>query len=692
MASAPLLVLTLLLAQAAAAAEGTLRTIEEVLALSPAEAAEARPLRVSGIMLVCIPGASFNVLHDGKHGIFVSSLAPHPETTGLRAGDRVEIEGVTGAGHFRPRIQAPAGGALKIKVLGRGEEVQPLHLQPDELMAPGLDCQWVEFEGEIESTLTDWWPGFTIRAGGHIFAARMEAAEATKLPVTWCVGPIRVRAVAAVTFNDRRQMTSRIFVIPGPEFVRPLDSITEEELFGLPLARLSQVLRVDSPSKTRVRLRGTVTTADQENGIFMRADDGALRVATAQPLSLKPGDIVDVVGWPQPGPFKPEIKTAIYRRVGQGPPPVATATTVESILSGTQEAELVSLQAEWVDQYQTPESRRCLLRTKNTVFEARLPSAGDAADRLPFTPGSIVEVTGVCQGVLTKDYRLPVQARTFTLSMRNREDLRLVAAPPWWNTQRSLWVLGATAAAAAITTAWAVTLRRRVARQMAIISRQLERQSALGERQRIARELHDTLEQELVGMSIQLETAGRHLKEKPAEAERSLEIAKRMLRHSRAESRSSIRDLRSMALEELGLLGAVEELVRPLADGAGVELKITSNPGEDRLPRLHANHLLRIAHEGVANAIQHGSPARVTVDFDFHDDCVVLEVADDGCGFDRTASVDETEHFGLQGMQERTEKMSGRLLLESTLGKGTRVLVTIPLTAGNDRDDGAINS
>jgi signal transduction histidine kinase len=242
-----------------------------------------------------------------------------------------------------------------------------------------------------------------------------------------------------------------------------------------------------------------------------------------------------------------------------------------------------------------------------------------------------------------------------------------------------LWGLAITGGVACLALVWAVTLRRRVARQMAIISRQIEKQGVLGERQRIARELHDTLEQELVGMSMQLETTARHLKERPADAERSLEIARHMLRHSREESRSSIRDLRSLTIENLGLAGAAEELLRPLAEGAGAELKVITTAGEDRLPRLHASHLLRIAHEAVANAARHASAKTIEVRFVFQEECAVLEVLDDGCGFDPALHRRETGHFGLLGMQERTDKMQGSFLLESTPGEGTRMLVTIPL-------------
>jgi signal transduction histidine kinase len=136
-------------------------------------------------------------------------------------------------------------------------------------------------------------------------------------------------------------------------------------------------------------------------------------------------------------------------------------------------------------------------------------------------------------------------------------------------------------------------------------------------------------------------------------------------------------------LEKLGLLGAIEELTRPLAEAAGVCLVIKGNGGADRLPLLHANHLLRISHEAVANAVRHSTARLVEVEFTFHEESLRLEIRDDGCGFNPEAVSDETAHFGLLGMEERASKMRGTFKVQSNPGSGTCIVVDAPLHAAD---------
>src|SRR5581483_12174512 len=103
--------------------------------------------------------------------------------------------------------------------------------------------------------------------------------------------------------------------------------------------------------------------------------------------------------------------------------------------------------------------------------------------------------------------------------------------------------------------------RRRVAEQTRIIAAQLEQAVLKEERERIARELHDTLEQELAGAAAQLRNARRRVTTAPEQVEGAIGLAEKMLEHCRSEARSSIRDLRSVALEQRGLPGAIAEFV-----------------------------------------------------------------------------------------------------------------------------------
>ena len=673
----------LVLASATLRAAPVLRSISEVLALTPEEADEGRPVHLSAIVTFPLRDETCMV-QDEVAGIYMRFETADPTAAAARLGDRVDIEGITAAGQFRSVITYPPGGAIKMRILGHGEPPPARRITPDELLAPELDCRWVEIEAVVHSVMTNWWRGgLLLEIGGQLCPANVARPPLGDAhPPLWFAGKLRIRAVASVRFNHRRQMTGRTFLVPQVDCIEPLDSASEEELYAMPLTPISTLFRIDSAGQRhRVRLRGVVTHAEAGRAIFLQSGEDAVRAGVAQTEPVKAGDVVDIVGWPDLGDFKPELRTAIYRRVAGGMPPVPARVTIESILTGAHEARLVSLDAEWIEQHQTPDGWRIILRTHGTLFEARLPGNAPSAVALPFPHGSTVRVSGICQGVPTSDYRLPIAARTFALLLRNASDIRLIVAPPWWTPQRLLWLLGGAISLAGLALGWAVALRHRVNQQTQIIGEQIARQSTLDERQRIARELHDTLEQELAGVGLQLETASRRLSDQPEEAQRSLEIARRMLRHSREESRSSIRDLRSLALEKLGLLGAVEELTRPLVESAGVRLEINGDAGAEQLPPLHANHLVRIAHEAVANAVRHGSSTLIEVRFALGEGGLRLEIKDDGCGFNPEATGDETDHFGLLGMQERTRKMRGTFHVQSRQGSGTRVIVTVPFDA-----------
>ena len=167
------------------------------------------------------------------------------------------------------------------------------------------------------------------------------------------------------------------------------------------------------------------------------------------------------------------------------------------------------------------------------------------------------------------------------------------------------------------------------------------------------------------------------------EAGEPLGLARRLLRRAREESRSTIRELRSVALEQRGLPAALDELLRPLATvgGAAFAVNVTGTP--IRLAGTLETHLLRIAQEAVANAARHSGAKRIEIKIDYAPDTVALEVRDDGKGFDLNDATAEARHFGLSGMKERVEKIAGRFRVVSNPGAGAAVSVTAPVVTFN---------
>jgi signal transduction histidine kinase len=200
----------------------------------------------------------------------------------------------------------------------------------------------------------------------------------------------------------------------------------------------------------------------------------------------------------------------------------------------------------------------------------------------------------------------------------------------------------------------------------------------LEERNRIARELHDTLEQELAGITMQLDLAVDCFQQAPPVAQHALETARDMSRHSMVEARRSVWDLRCQLLENGDLVSALTQIVEPLVprERTKADFKIQGSPV--RLPAAVEMNLLRIGQEAVANAVKHGGARHVSIELRFESASVCLSVSDDGEGF-AAHEPSPTGHFGLLDMRERAQSMGSHLRVESEPGHGTRIAVEVRL-------------
>jgi signal transduction histidine kinase len=236
--------------------------------------------------------------------------------------------------------------------------------------------------------------------------------------------------------------------------------------------------------------------------------------------------------------------------------------------------------------------------------------------------------------------------------------------------------LGVTFAVLLLVLAWVAVLGKRLREQMAIIRQKLRSGAVLEERNRIARELHDTLEQELAGITMQLDLASDCFEQVPRVAKEAVDTARHMSRHSMLEARRSVWDLRCHLLENGDLVSALRETVKPLAPADKIKIAVEVSGTPVRLSPAIEMNLLRIGQEAVANAIKHGGCRQISVALAFALGTVRLVVQDDGCGFVPGVSAG---HFGLLDMQERAQAMGRQLEIESQPGRGTRVAAEVQI-------------
>ncbi|MEA2002426.1 MAG: sensor histidine kinase [Actinomycetota bacterium] len=195
------------------------------------------------------------------------------------------------------------------------------------------------------------------------------------------------------------------------------------------------------------------------------------------------------------------------------------------------------------------------------------------------------------------------------------------------------------------------------------------------ERQRMAREIHDTIAQGLTGVITQLEAVHQSWNDE-SEVRRRLETASELARESLAEARRSVQAIRPTPLDESRLPEALVSVASRWSETTGVPVQVHTTGNRSPLhPEVEVT-LLRAAQEGLANVAKHAKASRVGVTLSFMDRSVTLDIRDDGVGFDPGKATRE-ESYGLDAMRQRVEHVDGVMNIESAPGEGTSVSVRV---------------
>jgi signal transduction histidine kinase len=641
----------------------TLLHADRIRRLTPEQAAMGYSVKVRGVITMDAPAPDFFV-QDETAGIFVEG-STSPRFTHV-IGEFVEIEGVTGPGKFAPVIRE-----TKLRVLGHRALPKAPLFHFSQLENGQQDSQWVQVRGIVRSAeldKTSWRePTLALRVAseGGEFNVRVPIDREQNFS-SWVDSEILIEGVCGSLYNADRQLTGVLFYVPRLSFIK-IEAPAKE-------VPVSALLRFSPGMEThhRVRVRGVIEYQHLGSDLFLQVQGKGLRVLTSQSTPLTVGDLVDVLGFPAMGGTTPILENAVFHRLGHGvePDPVKMDFNkpweqFDSVLVTTH-AKLLSRQAQ-------ADGIRLMLQNGDVVFDATLPPGFSADAVVPLN--SIVRVTGICLVRSGGLWRIP---ESLGMLLRSPQDMIVLRAPSWWNLRHTVWLLGITVSILLVVVAWVVLLGRRLREQIFITRQKLKHSAVLEERNRIARELHDTLEQELAGITMQLDLATDCFQQAPRVAQQALQTARDMSRHSMVEARRSVWDLRCQLLEHGDLVAAISQVVGPLAVGGHAKVKVSINGTPVRLPGQKEMNLLRIAQEAVANAVNHGRPRQVNIELRYTAKSVCLNIIDDGCGFSASHTA-PTGHFGLLDMRERAHSMGSDLNVESERGRGTRISLEIRL-------------
>ncbi len=704
-------------ASAQEAAPRPITTAAEIRALSASVAESKLPVALRGVVTAAEPEwlGKF-VMQDASAGIFVQNTGLQPEI-----GDFIEVNGTTGPGWFAPVVQTNGWKKLGTAPLPPAKQVSI-----ERLMAGVEASQRVEIAGLVRSVsyVASQKTMVEMTVGGY--RVRVYPKLPSRLnPRSLVAAKVRVRGTAATTFNAaRRQLTAVSVIVPTVDdfIVEEPEQYSPFEQPILPIDDLAK-FRTGANLGERLHVKGIVTFQRPGLDLFIQDETGGLHLESRQPLDLPLGRAIEAAGFLEIVNYQPVLRDAVLRDLGEPPAPVvARAVPMAELREGLHGAELIVLRGTLLDRSVRQVRREdtafvgvrtiCTLRNSEQSFTVEYEGPHESATIGAAPLGSVVEVQGIASFETGSDGK----PKAVNLLLPDARNFHIVQAPSWFTPERSLFGFAVVCALLAAVVGWLLTVSKKNAMLSFLVSErekaqkelqlahdqlevrvkerteqlkvemsvrkaaEVEFRATLTERTRLARELHDTLEQALTGIALQLETAFKLFARNPADAGPPLELARRFLRQSRLELRRSIWDLRSRELEEFDLMKALSISSAQMLEGANIAADFDTLGEPRRLPEIVEENLLRIAQEALTNAVKHSAATTVSVRLTFAPAAVSLEIHDNGAGLvtDRLADRSK-QHFGLLGMAERAKRIGGRLDVSGPPGEGTTVRVSLSL-------------
>lgn len=661
-------------------------SLRELRGLTAAEAARSLPVVVRGTITYFEPERSLAFIQSEDGAAYfapdAATVLSRSEARSVfgsdrfRPGDYVEVRGVSMPGGFAPAISSGSEGKMTVEFLWRRSIPTALRLHPRVFLDPTLDSYWVEAAGVVRSVGLEQDRLSLVFADGsrdyRVFFPGTYAEDA--IPDDWVGSRVRVAAVYGSVTNRDRELVGVQFFSPSLDWVTVLER-GAEDVFALPPLNVNDLFRYRVDSVERVHVRGVVTAAFPPDALYLRVNDRPLRVEVEQEVLPPVGTVVSVAAYPELERDGVYLHTATLRLSDETlpTPPVSMAATGNR--DRLESGELIRVEGRLVDTLSDARQRLLVLENGAEQFTAFLPMGrGEVAEE--FVQGSWLELTGIYKSGLETVNPAVKPALGFTLLLRTGGDIRVLRTAPFWTMARVLGAAGVVFAGFVAAALWSFLLQRKVRQQAALLARKTEMEKIQEERDRIARELHDTLEQDLAAVSIQLNLVEDTFGRDPSTAQQSLAAAKGLLRRTQMESRHAIQDLRDDLLARQQFGDALMTMVQRfrMAHATPIEVAVESDLSGLSPDRQH--HLLLLLREALYNAVTHAGATLVEIRVFREGDSDILTVNDDGKGFDVTAR--HPGHFGLVGMQERARMIGAELGIDSRPGSGTLVRLRLP--------------
>ncbi|MGA2810181.1 MAG: response regulator [Candidatus Acidiferrum sp.] len=455
----------------------TLTTARAAHSLPTSEARRHYPIHLRAVVTEYDPdtnpqvGAFFACDQTGC----ICVLVPPRPVLPIEAGTLIDMTGVSEPGNYAPIVRGSG-----VQVVGQSHlPANPPRRSLSELLTGADDGQWIEVEGVVHSveqsgryaTLTlalrdGIIRGVTRREAGADYAPLVDATVVVHANVT----PI---------WTKNRQMVGARLLFPSLATVRIEDPAPADPLLlsAQPINGLLQF----APGVAlvhRVRVHGQVTLQWPGQWIYVQDGSQGLFIPTVQETPLKPGDWVDVVGFPAMGEYSPMLEDAVFKQEGSGKAIMVRPVTAQEAMGGDYDARLVQIRGRLVNLDLTSDYPMLLMSSGGMPFFAVLPSGTKKSEVASWRAGSEMQLTGVCS--VQVDRYLSAQRegaalpKSFRLLLRSRGDVLVLQRPSWWTASRIFALLAVSLLAILFGTLWVAALKRRVEERTETIRATLE--------------------------------------------------------------------------------------------------------------------------------------------------------------------------------------------------------------------------
>ncbi|HEX4343604.1 MAG TPA: sensor histidine kinase, partial [Verrucomicrobiae bacterium] len=622
-------------------------------------------------------GDNYLAVQDQTAGVLIR-LSPRFTHRPLHVGDLVEFDLRSVNGKWPVPLEPS-----RINVIGTAPIPEPV-LHPAEYTPERRGARpWTEFEGIVREVKSDGTLSLMCQDGMVTAWVGGTTTEALRYYIDALV---RIRGVPIQTPDN-----ARMLLVPSPEFVA-VGEPSPKNAFIIPSLTIADLKNFSHRSPAffhRVKISGVVTY-QKDDLLLVQDETGGIRVRTADALKIHIGDSVEAAGFPDFGNgFITLSETLVQKNGGHGLPTPAYPSPAE-LQEGKQDAVVVRLTGQLLEQRTLGEDQILELQSGPRIFRATLAKSPIHLEAIPI--GSQVEITGICwtervgDPLSSSGLNEPLVA-SFEVLLRTPLDVVVRQRPPWWTWKYTVAIIGGLLFVLAAASVWIRLLHRQVAQRtqqletaMTKLERETEVSATLAERNRLAGEIHDGLEQGLSAIMMQLDGLESRVGENPAEIERHLKLARSMIRFSRTEVRHSLWDWKSPALANKNLSAALSEIVGQMSLGNQAHVTVEVSGNVLSLPSAAEHHLLRTGQEALNNALKYAQARTICVNLDYSAQLVRLSVRDDGLGFVPETVLNGTAgHLGLQSLRSRARKMGGSLTVVSAPGRGTTVEVSVPV-------------